>query len=64
MRPNAGDLGGLKKWTNKDREDNSMKKLMIEGVDFQMVWLEFTILLSTTVLLLSVALWKFNDKLE
>lgn len=23
MKPNAGDLGGLKKWTNKDREDNS-----------------------------------------
>ena len=43
---------------------DAMKKLMIEGVDFRMVWLEFTILLSTTVLLLSVALWKFNDKLE
>ena len=23
MKPNSGDLGGLKKWTNKDRDDNS-----------------------------------------
>ena len=23
MKPNAGDLGGLKKWTSKDRDDNS-----------------------------------------
>jgi hypothetical protein len=23
MKPNTGDLGSLKKWTNKDREDTS-----------------------------------------
>lgn len=23
MKPNMGDIGGLKKWTNRDRDDNT-----------------------------------------
>ena len=43
---------------------DAMRKLMIEGVPFAMVIKEFSILLGITIALLSVALKKFNDRLE
>lgn len=43
---------------------DAMRKLMIEGVPFHMVLKEFTILLGVTIVLLTVAFRKFNDRLE
>lgn len=43
---------------------DAMKKLMIEGVGFNMVITEISILTGMAVLLLVVALRKFNDRLE
>ena len=42
----------------------AMRKLMIEGLGFTAVWRETVILLSMTVIILTAALKKFNDKLE
>lgn len=42
----------------------AVRKLMIEGLPFSDVLFEFSILAAMTVLLVSVALKKFNDKLE
>ncbi len=42
----------------------AVRKLMIAGVPFAMVFKEFFILLGMTVLLIGVSLKKFNDKLE
>ena len=43
---------------------DAMRKLMIEGVPFRMVLKEFLILLGMLVVLLSVALKRFKDKLD
>lgn len=43
---------------------SAVRKLMIEGLPFAAVLREFFILLAMTVLLIGVALKKFNDKLE
>ncbi|WP_295937330.1 ABC transporter permease [uncultured Alistipes sp.] len=43
---------------------DAVRKLMIEGLHFSYVLKEFFILLSMTVVLIVVALKKFNDKLE
>ncbi len=42
---------------------DAMRQLMIEGVPFYMVLKQFLVLLGMTVLILTVALKKFNDKL-
>ncbi len=42
----------------------AMRKLMIEGLGFGAVWKEFVILIAMTVVLVTIALKKFNDKLE
>lgn len=42
----------------------AMRKLMIEGVGFQMVWKELAVLVVFTIVHISLALWKFNDRLE
>ena len=43
---------------------DAMRKLMIEGLEFSGVILEFSILCFMTVGILRVALMKFNDRLE
>lgn len=43
---------------------DAMRKLMIEGLDFSDVMLEFGILCGVALLILGVALKKFNDRLE
>lgn len=43
---------------------DAMRKLMVEGLPFAAVLKDFIILLAMTVLLIGVALRKFNDKLE
>ena len=43
---------------------DAMRKLMIQGVAFQGVLLEFSILLGETLLLVAAATKKFNDRLE
>ncbi len=42
---------------------DAMRQLMIEGVPFYMVLKQFLVLLGMTVLILTIALKKFNDKL-
>ena len=42
----------------------AMRKLMIEGLGFASVWRETLILIAMTVIVLTAALKKFNDKLE
>ncbi len=42
---------------------DAMRQLMIEGVPFYMVLKQFLVLLGMTILILTVALKKFNDKL-
>ena len=43
---------------------DAIRKLMIEGLPFSAVLTNFLILLAMTVVLVGVALRKFNDKLE
>ena len=43
---------------------SAVRKMMIEGLPFSAVWQEFTILVVMTITLITVALKKFNDKLE
>lgn len=43
---------------------DAMRKLMIQGIAFRGVLLEFSILLGETLLLLAAATKKFNDRLE
>lgn len=43
---------------------DAMRKMMIQGVPLSEVWLDCLVLLGMTVLLLTVAFKRFNDKLE
>ncbi len=43
---------------------SAMRKLMIMGVGIDMVWKELTVLTGITLLLLTIALRKFNERLE
>ena len=43
---------------------DAIRKMMIQGVPLIAVWKDFVILLGMTIVLISVSLKKFNDKLE
>ena len=43
---------------------DAIRKMMIQGVPLIAVWKDFVILLGMTIVLITVSLKKFNDKLE
>jgi len=44
--------------------NDAIRKLMVEGVPFAQVWQQFTVIVAMTLLVMGIALRKFNDRLE